>query len=574
MIELGSKKRQIDIAASRKKADLVLKDCKVINVFTNEIIQGDLAVDRGIIIGVGNYDGLENIDMEGKYIAPSFIDGHVHIESSMVTPYQFSKQILPRGTTTIIADPHEIANVSGMAGIEYILDATEKLPLDAYVMLPSCVPATENETSGAILKAEDLRQLIDHERVLGLGELMDFVGVTRGDSDIIDKIEMARDKIIDGHGPIIEGNELNAYVVAGVKTEHECSTLEEMRDRLRRGMYIQIREGTAARNLAELVRGVDKDNLRRCIFCTDDKHPEDLIANGHIDNNVRLAIKNGLEPIDAIKMASLNSAECYGLRNRGAIAPGYMADMIVFSDLEDIRIEKVYKEGILVAEDGKLLVEGKEHIDDRTLSRVNIDHYTEDMLDLELRGRDVNVIKLIDHSLVTNLVERKVDVKDKKFVYNREEDISKLVLVERHTGKSTTAIALLEGYGIKGGAIGTTIAHDSHNLIVVGDNDTDIANCINHIHDIGGGIAISSGGELAGCLDLKIAGLMSTEDIESVNESLNKMMKTARDLKVNEGVDPFMTLSFLALPVIPDVKITDKGLFDVVNFKTIDINRG
>lgn len=570
---MGNKKRLIDIAAGRERADSVLKNCKVINVFTNEIIEGDIAIAEGTIAGVGSYEGVEEIDLNGKYVSPSFIDGHVHIESSMVSPYQFSKQIVPRGTTAIVADPHEIANVAGIAGIEYILNATENLPLDAYVMLPSCVPATEHETSGAVLKAADLKQLIDHPRVLGLGELMDFVGVVNGNQDIVDKIEIAEGKIIDGHGPLIEDKELNAYVAAGVKTEHECSTLEEMKDRLRRGMYIQIREGTAARNLVELVKGLDKDNIRRCIFCTDDKHPEDLIHTGHIDNNVRLAIENGLDPIDAIKMASLNSAECYGLGRRGAIAPGYKADLIVFSDLKDIRIEKVYKDGVLSAENGKLLKEYEEHLDERTLSRVAIDDYTEDMVDLELKTGDVNVIKLIDHSLVTSLVERKVDVKDGSFVYNREEDISKLVLVERHTGKSTTFVALLEGYGIENGAIGTTIAHDSHNIIVAGDNDRDIVSCINHIKSMGGGIAISSGGEIVDCLELKIGGLMSTEDIESVNKKLESMMRVAREHKVNEGVDPFMTLSFLALPVIPDVKITDKGLFDVVEFKFIDINR-
>jgi adenine deaminase len=570
---LGSRKRLIDIAAGRESADTVLKNCKIISVFTNEIIEGDIAIADGKIAGVGSYSGTEEVDVEGKYVSPSFIDGHVHIESSMVSPYQFSKQIVPRGTTAIVADPHEIANVSGIAGIEYILDATESLPLDAYVMLPSCVPATDNETSGAVLKAEDLKKLIDHPRVLGLGELMDFVGVVNGNPDIIDKLEMAQGKIVDGHGPLIEDRELNAYVAAGVKTEHECSTLEEMKERLRRGMYIQIREGTAARNLGELILGVDKDNIRRCIFCTDDKHPEDLLNRGHIDNNVRLAIKSGIEPIDAIKMASLNPAECYGLDDRGAIAPGYRADLVVFSDLEDIKIEKVYKNGVLSAENGKLIGEYEEHVDERTLSRVNIDDYSEDKVDLKLKSGNVNVIKLIDHSLVTSLVERKVAVKDGSFVYNKDEDISKLVLVERHTGRSTTFVALLEGYGIENGAIGTTIAHDSHNIIVVGDNDRDIVKCINHIKSMGGGIAISSGGEIKGCLELKVGGLMSTEDIESVNEKLEAMMKVAREHKVSEGVDPFMTLSFLALPVIPDVKITDKGLFDVVKFKFIDINR-
>lgn len=569
---MSSVKRLIDVATGREKADLVLKNCKIINVFTNEVLKGDIAISDGVIAGVGSYAGHAEIDIENRYVSPSFIDGHVHIESSMVSPYQFSKQILPRGTTTIIADPHEIANVSGLAGIEYILDATENIVLDAYVMLPSCVPATEYETSGAVLKAKDLEKLISHPRVLGLGELMDFVGTINGSPDIIDKIEIAKGKIIDGHGPLIKDKELNGYVAAGVKTEHECSTLEEMKDRLRRGMYVQIREGTAARNLKELIKGVDKDNIRRCIFCTDDKHPEDLISKGHIDNNVRLAVKLGIDPIDAIKMASLNSAECYGLKNLGAIAPGYKADLLVFSDLNDIRAESVYKDGVLAADNGKMLIERKEYLDERTLSKVKIDFYTKEKIDLKLKTENVNVIKLLEHSLVTKLVKRKVDVKDGSFVYNNNEDLNKLVLVERHTGKSTTFVGLLEGYGIENAAIGTTIAHDSHNIIVAGDNDADIVNCINQLKEIGGGIVISSKGKVIESLALAIGGLMSTENIETVNDKLNSMMKTARKLKVNKSIDPFMTLSFLALPVIPEVKITDKGLFNVIEFKFIDIN--
>ncbi|MEF9934572.1 MAG: adenine deaminase [Clostridium sp.] len=569
---MNSIKRKIDVAAKREKADLVIKNAKVINVFTNEIVEGNLAIDNGYIIGIGNYIGEKEIDIKGKYIAPSFIDSHVHIESSMSTPAQFSKHILSRGTTTIIADPHEIANVCGLSGIEYILDATEKLPLDVYVMLPSCVPATDFETSGAVLNADSLEKIINHERVLGLGELMDFPGVVAGNSKIIDKLHVADGKIIDGHGPLIENEELNAYVIAGVKTEHECSTKKEMEDRLQRGMYVQIREGTAARNLEDLIPYVNKDNMRRCIFCTDDKHPEDILKRGHIDNNIRMAVKLGLDPVDAIKMASLNSAECYGLKNKGAIAPGYIADMVVFEDLKDIDIEMVFKDGALIAENKKMLIEVEDHVDERVLSKVNIKEFTKEDVALKLNASRARVIELIDHSLVTKLVEKDVLTENGEFNVNPEEDIVKIVLVERHTGSSKTAVALVKGFGIKNGAIGVTVAHDSHNIIVIGDSDDNIVKCINEIKHIGGGIVISSRGEVISSLPLKIAGLMSEKTLEEVDLDLQRMMEITRSLSVSSKVDPFMTLAFLALPVIPEVKITDKGLFDVVNFKFIDIN--
>ncbi|MEG2893307.1 MAG: adenine deaminase [Clostridium sp.] len=569
---MNSIKRKIDVAAKRKKADLVLKNAKIINLFTNEIVEGNLAIDNGYIIGIGDYSGVEEIDLLGKYIAPSFIDAHVHIESSMTAPSEFSKHILSRGTTTIIADPHEIANVCGLTGIEYILDATEKLPLNVFVMLPSCVPATDFETSGAILNADSLEKLINHKRVLGLGELMDFPGVVSGSSKIIDKLNIAENKIIDGHGPLIENEDLNAYVIAGVKTEHECSTKKEMEDRLQRGMYVQIREGTAARNLEDLIPHVTKDNLRRCIFCTDDKHPEDILKRGHIDNNIRMAIKLGLDPIDAIKMASLNSAECYGLKNTGAIAPGYIADMVVFDDLLNIDIEMVFKNGTLVARNKEILIDIEEHVDNRVLSKVNIKEFTKEDISLKLKSNRARVIELVDHSLVTKLIESEVTTENGEFKVDPNEDIVKIVLVERHTGSSKTAVALVKGFGIKNGAIGVTVAHDSHNIIVIGDSDDNIVKCINEIKNIGGGIVISSQGKVVDSLPLKIAGLMSDITLEEVDSKLQNMMKITRDLSVSDKVDPFMTLAFLALPVIPEVKITDKGLFDVVNFKFIDIN--
>lgn len=562
----------IQTANKKQEADIVFKNAKIINVFTNEIIEGNLAIKDGIIIGIGDYSGKEEVNLEGKYVSPGFIDGHVHIESSMVSPLEFSKNIVVRGTTTIVADPHEIANVKGVDGINYILESTENLDIDTYIMLPSCVPATEFETSGAILKAEDLREFIDNPRVLGLGELMNYIGVINAEENIIDKLNISQEKIIDGHGPMIDKESLNAYKIAGVKTEHECSTIEEMLYRIRVGMYVQIREGTAARNLGTLIEGVNKDNIRRCIFCTDDKHPEDLIETGHIDSNVRLAVKKGIDAVDAIKMGSLNTAECYGLKNRGALAPGYIADIVVFEDLNNISIELVYKKGKLVAKKGTYLNTEIDENKTKWEPEIKIKEFNKKDLEIKLSSNKANIIEMNPYTLVTNKIVQEVILKNEKFEFKENSDILKVIVVERHTGNSGKYTGLLKGYGIKNGAIGTTIAHDSHNLIVVGDNDEDILNCINYIREIGGGIAVSSKGEILEHLRLEIGGIMSNSSINTVSEKLDKMMKIARDLGVSEGVDPFMSLSFLALPVIPDIKITDKGLFDVSKFQFIDIN--
>lgn len=561
----------IKIANGEKKAPLVLKNANIINVFTNEIIPGDVALYNEKIVGIGEYSGEKEIDLEGKYLSPSFIDGHVHIESSMVSPGQFSKAIVPRGVTTIIADPHEIANVAGLEGIKYILDSSENLPLDVYIMLPSCVPSTPFENSGAILNAEDLEKLIDHPRVLGLGEMMNYPGVVNGDKEVLKKLTMFKEHIIDGHGPLLKDKELNAYVGAGIVTEHECSTLEEMKDRLRLGMYIHIREGSAAKNLGELIQGVNKDNLRRCIFCTDDKHPSDLLADGSIDHNIRLAIKNGIDPIDCIKMASLNAAECYGLRWRGAIAPNYYADMVVIDNLEDFNILEVYKEGKLVAKDNKPLFNLEEIDSSSMMNSVNIEKITEKDLEIKLEGSKVNVIKLLPHSLITEKVIREVELE--KGVFKPQKDILKVAVVERHNKTGNIGLGLVEGFGLKNGAIASTVAHDSHNIIVIGDNDRDMVMAIYELEKVGGGITVVSNGEILDTLALEIAGLMSQKPLGEVNEKLNGMLDTSYEkLGINREHEPFMTLSFIALPVIPDIKLTDMGLFHVGEFRFIDLS--
>lgn len=565
-------KNLISIARGKKKADLVLKNCSIINVLTSEVIEGDIAIYNGKIAGIGNYTGGEEIDLEGKFVSPGFIDGHVHIESSMTSPSQFAKAIVPRGTTTIIADPHEIANVKGIDGIKYILEDSKELPLDVYIMLPSCVPATPFENSGADLKAEDLKELIDHKRVLGLGEMMNYPGVMNGDEEVLDKILIAENKKIDGHGPLIEGKELNAYIAAGISTEHECSTVEEMKNRLRLGMYILIREGSAAKNLKELIKGVNKENLSRCLFCTDDKHPEDILKDGHINYNIKLAIEEGIEPIDAIKMATINGAECYGLKNRGAIAPGYIADLVILDNLENFNILKVFKNGEIVGENYEPLFKASPVSTLEVKNSVNIKKVTLTDLDIELKSDKANIIKLLSHSLFTEKVEREVKVKDGKFVFGKE-DILKVAVIERHNGTGNIGLGLVENFGLIGGAIASTIAHDSHNLIVIGDNDEDIRKAVEEIERIGGGITIVSKGEVLKSLPLEIAGLMSESSLEKVNEDLKEMLHIAyRKLHVNRKIEPFMTLSFIALPVIPEIKITDLGLFDVNKFDFIDIS--
>ncbi len=566
--------RKIDIAYGRAKSELVLKNANIVNVFSHEIILADIAVDQGKIVAIGEYHGDREIDLKGKFVSPGFIDGHVHMESSMVSPGEFARAVVPRGTTTIVTDPHEIANVRGIEGIKYMIDASRDLPLDVYFMIPSCVPATSFENSGATLKAKDIKELIDFERVLGLGELMDYPGVIFKDSDVIDKIELAHQygKIIDGHAPEISGKELNAYVAAKILTEHECSTAEEMLDRLRLGMYILIRQGSAAKNLDELIKGLTRDNMRRCLFCTDDKHPEDILTDGHIDNNVRLAIKKGIDPISAIQMATINAAECYGLKNKGAIAPGYDADLIVLDNLDELNTLEVYKRGELVGEDKKPLFDVENTDIEAVTDTVNTCDIEEKDLKIKTESEMVNVIKLQSHSLVTEKVTRKIKVSDGEFEYDEKLDILKLAVIERHKRTGNIGLGLVEGFELKGGAIASTIAHDSHNIIVIGDNDKDILAAVAEVTRIGGGITICSSGEVMETLELKIAGLMSECSMESVNAKLKSMLKTAHEkLKVSKNIDPFMTLSFLALPVIPEIKLTDMGLFDVTQFEFISI---
>ena len=566
-------KRRIDLAAGRELPELVLKNCRIVNVFTEEILSGDIAIDCGWIVGVGQYQGIQEIDLKNAYVAPGLIDAHVHLESSMVTPGQFAKAVLPHGTTTVIADPHEIANVCGLNGVRYMLEQSSEIPLDVFVMMPSCVPATPFENSGAVIRAEDMGEMLGHPRVLGLGEMMDYPGVVGARQDVLDKLVVGgAGRMIDGHGPVLTGKNLNAYVMAGVGTDHECSTENEMLQRLRLGMYIQIREGSAAKNLEALIKGVTPQNSRRVLFCTDDRHPGDILSEGHIDNNLRQAIRGGFSAVAAIRMATLNAAECYQLSHLGAIAPGYQADLIVFESLEEMRIAKVFKQGRLVAENGEALFDIVERPDDRVLNTVRLQKIVSEQLALKLDSGAVNVIRLLSHSLVTEKVVREVTVRDGVFVHDDQADILKLAVVERHKATGNIGLGLLENYGLKSGAIASTVAHDSHNLIVVGSNDSDMLTAIAEIERIGGGLTIARQGKILGSLPLPIAGLMSDSPLQEVDDKLNELLKIAYGMGVNPQLEPFMTLAFLALPVIPDIKLTDLGLFDVTRFEFMKIS--
>ncbi len=566
-------KRRIDLAAGRELPELVLKNCRIVNVFTEEILSGDIAIDCGWIVGVGQYQGIQEIDLKNAYVAPGLIDAHVHLESSMVTPVQFAKAVLPHGTTTVIADPHEIANVCGLNGVRYMLEQSSEIPLDVFVMMPSCVPATPFENSGAVIRAEGMGEMLGHPRVLGLGEMMDYPGVVGARQDVLDKLVVGgAGRMIDGHGPVLTGKNLNAYVMAGVGTDHECSTENEMLQRLRLGMYIQIREGSAAKNLEALIKGVTPQNSRRVLFCTDDRHPGDILSEGHIDNNIRQAIRGGFSAVAAIRMATLNAAECYQLSHLGAIAPGYQADLIVFESLEEMRIAKVFKQGRLVAENGEALFDIVERPDDRVLNTVRLQKIVSEQLALKLDSGAVNVIRLLSHSLVTEKVVREVTVRDGVFVHDDQADILKLAVVERHKATGNIGLGLLENYGLKSGAIASTVAHDSHNLIVVGSNDSDMLTAIAEIERIGGGLTIARQGKILGSLPLPIAGLMSDSPLQEVDDKLNELLKIAYGMGVNPQLEPFMTLAFLALPVIPDIKLTDLGLFDVTRFEFMKIS--
>ncbi len=546
--------------------DLVLKNARIVNVFTNEIEPGDVAVKDGYIVGIGDYEGKEEIDIGGKVICPGLIDGHIHIESSMISPSEFAKAVAPHGTAAVIADPHEIANVAGTDGIRFMIEASAGLPVDIFFMLPSCVPATPLDESGAELSAAELEPFYKEEQVAGLAELMNSYGTVRADEEIIRKIQGANScgKRIDGHAPFLTGKDLNAYISSGVGSDHECSSFEEALEKLKRGQYIMIREGTAARNLEALLPLFDDKYCDRCMLVTDDKHGNDLIDNGHIDYIIRKAVKAGKNPLNAIKMATFNAATYFGLKNRGAIAPGYIADIIVLSDLDDFTVEKVFKNGRLTVDGGKLVLEIKAPaVDKEKYSRVyksfNLREIKPSDFEIRDEGTRKRVIKVIPGQILTE--ELIVESSSKEA--ETDKDIIKLAVIERHKDSGHTGVGFVTGYGLKKGAIASSVAHDSHNLIVAGCSDSDMALAANTVRENGGGLAVVCDGEVLSSLPLPIGGLMCDMDAHEVEDILSVMKEQARQLGVNEGIDPFMTLAFTALPVIPKLRLLTQGVVDV-----------
>ena len=562
--QLVAKQRIIAVAAGREKADLVLKNAKYLNVFSNEFLCGDIAVANGLTAGVGKYDGKTEIDVSGKLVLPGFIDAHIHLESSMVTPAEFAKAVVAHGTTTVITDPHEITNVMGIDGVEYMIQASQNLPIDVHFMMPSCVPATEIDESGAELDCKDIDLYLDNKKVLGLAEMMNYVGVINGDKNVLSKIvtSQAHHKKIDGHAPELSGNDLNAYIAAGVYSDHECSTFENALEKLRKGQFIMIREGTAAHNLKALMPLLTQQYYSRCMFATDDKHPSDLLYGGHIDYIVKQALKNGADPIVALKTATHHAARYFLLNNKGAIASGYLADIVVVDNLEDFNVETVFKRGKLVF-DGEVKDFSAPTVDEKLAEKCfdtfHLDSVTPSSFKVD--GK-LGLIGLVGGELLT----RNLGTADKIDVEN---DILKIACIERHKGTNHIGVGYVKGYSLKSGAVATSVAHDSHNIITVGCNDDDIAVAVNAINDSKGGIAVVENGKIKALLELPIAGLMSDEPLTTVNEKLENAKLSAYELGADKSIDPFMTLSFLSLPVIPSLRITTKGVFDAENWKML-----
>lgn len=562
--QLAAKQRLIAVAAGREKAELVLKNAKYLNVFSNEFLCGDIAVANGLIAGVGKYDGKTEIDVSGKLVLPGFIDAHIHLESSMVTPAEFAKAVVAHGTTTVITDPHEITNVMGIDGVEYMIQASQNLPIDVHFMMPSCVPATEIDESGAELDCKDIDLYLDNKKVLGLAEMMNYVGVINGDKNVLSKIvtSQAHHKKIDGHAPELSGNDLNAYIAAGVYSDHECSTFENALEKLRKGQFIMIREGTAAHNLKALMPLLTQQYYSRCMFATDDKHPSDLLHGGHIDYIVKQALKNGADSIVALKTATHHAARYFLLNNKGAIASGYLADIVVVDNLEDFNVETVFKCGKLVF-DGEVKDFSAPTVDEKLAEKCfdtfHLDSVTPSSFKVD--GK-LGLIGLVGGELLT----RNLGTADKIDVEN---DILKIACIERHKGTNHIGVGYVKGYSLKSGAVATSVAHDSHNIITVGCNDDDIAVAVNAINDSKGGIAVVENGKIKALLELPIAGLMSDEPLTTVNEKLENAKLSAYELGADKSIDPFMTLSFLSLPVIPSLRITTKGVFDAENWKML-----
>ena len=573
-------REQVAAATGSKKAELVLKNAQIVNVFTQSVETGDIAIEGGYIVGIGNYEGITEKDLGGAYVCPGFLDGHIHIESSMTSPGEFERAVVPHGTIAVITDPHEIANVAGTAGIRFMMQSAQKLDLDVYFMLPSCVPATDLDESGAELLARDLEPFYADEKVLGLAEMMNAFGVTHGDKGCFEKLVQARSlkKAIDGHAPALSGKELNAYVTAGIRSDHECSDFEEAKEKFARGQWIMIRQGTAAKNLKALMGMFEDPYYQRCLLVTDDKHPGDLIRIGHIDAIIREAVSMGADPIRAIRMGTLNAAAYFGLHDMGAVAPGYKADLAVFDDLRTLNVKQVYKGGKLVAENGKMLHQKEKNTDWSTEIKERVFHsfhrvpITVEELQLkETTGTHQRVIDMVAHELITK--ERIEEWKELPGVapgVDVSRDIVKLAAIERHKNTGHVGLGFLGKYGLKKGAVATSIGHDSHNLVIAGVTDEDMVLAGNRVIENGGGLAIALEGKVLADLPLPIGGLMADEPVEVVDEKLEHMKKLSVELGISEDIDAFMTLAFISLPVIPKLRLNTYGVVDVEKHQVVE----
>lgn len=575
MLTKAQLQKRISVASKDEPADLVIKNGNIVDVFNLEIILGDVAIADGVIVGIGSYEGHEVIDATGQYIVPAFIDGHVHIESSMVRPREFAKAVLPHGITTIITDPHEIANVAGGIGISFMLEDSGNLPMDMLFMLPSCVPATSFENSGAILTATDLEPFFSHPRVLGLAEVMDYPAVKQCEPSMMDKLYMTlqhTDKI-DGHGAGLDDDAINIYRSVYISTDHECVTVEEAKERVRRGMYVMLRQGSGAKNLLDLLPAVHPGNARRFLFCTDDKHLDELIREGSIDHSVRLAIRAGLDPFLAIQMASLNAAECFGLSGKGAVAPGYEADLLLLDSIQEVEIAKVLKAGRVVAQNGIAIYDEPCAAEPPSRLTESVQPLSVSEEDLKIpigSNKQARIIGVIPNQLVTKELIETVQTENGAFMPSIDNDQVKLVVIERHKKKGNIGLGIVKGLQLQAGAIASTIAHDSHNIIVAGTNDRDIMAAIDAVHRMNGGLAVVSKGAVIGSMPLPLAGLMSMKNYKDADDELSTLHEALHSVtRASENM--FLTLSFLSLPVIPELKLTDAGLFHVGRFEHIEV---